>query len=78
MAGSHVPLLPTLQVFQVMYKKKKQVYAMKVMRKDRILQKEHGEYVKAERDVLMSVSHPYIVTLRFSFQVRGCRPMFFL
>jgi serine/threonine protein kinase len=39
------------------------------MRKDRILAKDHGEYVRAERDLLTSVVHPYIVTLRFSFQV---------
>ncbi len=46
-----------------------QLYAMKVMRKDKIVQNDHSEYVKAERDVLTSVHHPYIVTLRFSFQV---------
>lgn len=42
---------------------------MKVMRKDRILEKDHGEYVRSERDVLKAVLHPYIVGLRFSFQV---------
>lgn len=60
-----------LQVFQVQHKKTNHIYAMKVMRKDRILQKDHSEYVKSERDLLTSVVHPYIVTLRFSFQV-GC------
>jgi p70 ribosomal S6 kinase len=58
------------QVFQVVHKASRQVYAMKVMRKDVILQKEHGEYVRSERDVLTAVVHPYIVTLRFSFQAR--------
>ena len=47
------------------------VYAMKVMRKERILERDHGDYVRAERDVLTAVFHPYIVTLRFSFQARG-------
>lgn len=61
---------PHAQVFQVMHRATGQVYAMKVMRKDRIVAKDHGEYVRAERDVLTSVVHPYIVTLRFSFQVR--------
>ena len=42
---------------------------MKVMRKERILAKDHGEYVRAERNVLTAVFHPYIVTLRCSFQV---------
>jgi p70 ribosomal S6 kinase len=41
---------------------------MKVMRKDRILERRHGEYVRAERDALTAVVHPYIVTLRYSFQ----------
>lgn len=39
------------------------------MRKDRIVEREHGDYVRAERDILTSVLHPYIVTLRYSFQV---------
>lgn len=42
---------------------------MKVMRKERVIAKDHGEYVRAERNVLTAVFHPYIVTLRCSFQV---------
>ena len=57
------------QVFQVQKKDTGQVYAMKVMRKERIIAKDHGEYVRAERNVLTAVFHPYIVTLRCSFQV---------
>jgi len=56
-------------VFQVQKKDTGQVYAMKVMRKERIIAKDHGEYVRAERNVLTAVFHPYIVTLRCSFQV---------
>lgn len=41
------------------------------MRKDRILERDHKDYVRAERDVLTAVVHPYIVTLRYSFQVRA-------
>jgi serine/threonine protein kinase len=55
-------------VFQVRQRGSGIVYAMKVMRKERILQKDHGDYVKAERDLLTAVLHPYIVTLRYSFQ----------
>ena len=58
------------QVFQVRLKHTGKVYAMKVMRKDRILEKNHGDYIKAERDVLTAVLHPYIVALRYSFQAR--------
>jgi len=43
---------------------------MKIMKKERILQKDHSEYVRSERDVLTSVVHPYIVNLRCSFQVQ--------
>lgn len=56
------------KVFQVRKRDTGEVFAMKVMRKDRIMEKDHGDYVKAERDVLTSILHPYIVTLRYSFQ----------
>ena len=65
-------MLAGSQVFQVRMKSSKKVYAMKIMRKERIIEKDHGEYVKSERDVLTAVFHPYIVTLRYSFQVLLC------
>ena len=40
---------------------------------ERILQKDHSEYVKSERDLLTGVLHPYIVTLRFRCEER-CGP----
>jgi serine/threonine protein kinase len=64
-----------VQVFQVRKKDTGQVFAMKVMRKEKILEKDHCDYVKAERDVLTSIVHPYIVTLRYSFQVRHSQRM---
>jgi p70 ribosomal S6 kinase len=45
------------------------IYAMKVMRKDTIIKKKHVDYMKAERDILTKVVHPFIVQLRYSFQV---------
>lgn len=73
------------KVFQVRRKKKKEnihcgsdsdsdgsrdgIYAMKVMRKDTIIKKNHVDYMKAERDILTKVVHPFIVQLRYSFQV---------
>ena len=45
------------------------IYAMKVMRKDTIIKKNHVDYMKAERDILTKVVHPFIVQLRYSFQV---------
>lgn len=56
------------KVFQVRKRDTGEVFAMKVMRKDRIRAKDHHEYVRAERDVLTSIVHPYVVTLRYSFQ----------
>ncbi|PSC73894.1 Serine threonine-kinase 2 19 [Micractinium conductrix] len=56
------------KVFQVRKRDTGEIFAMKVMRKDRILERDHKDYVRAERDVLTSVVHPYIVTLRYSFQ----------
>lgn len=45
------------------------IYAMKVMRKETIIKKNHVDYMKAERDILAKVVHPFIVPLRYSFQV---------
>lgn len=45
------------------------ILAMKVMRKDTIIKNNHVDYMKAERDILTKVVHPFIVPLRFSFQV---------
>ena len=58
-----------LQVFQVKKKDSGQIYAMKVMKKESILENNHAEYVWSERDCLTSLKHPYIVQLYFSFQV---------
>lgn len=58
------------KVFQVRKKGTSEVYAMKVMRKDRIMEKNHAEYMKAERDILTKIDHPFIVQLRYSFQTK--------
>lgn len=57
------------KVFQVKRKGTSEIFAMKVMRKDRIMEKNHAEYMKAERDILTKVDHPFVVQLRYSFQV---------
>jgi p70 ribosomal S6 kinase len=46
------------------------IFAMKVMRKDSIIKKNHVDYMKAERDILTKVVHPFIVQLRYSFQTK--------
>ncbi|PWA79519.1 cGMP-dependent kinase, Protein kinase [Artemisia annua] len=46
------------------------IYAMKVMRKDTIIKNNHVDYMKAERDILTKVVHPFVVQLRYSFQTK--------
>ncbi|KAG6531331.1 serine/threonine-protein kinase AtPK2/AtPK19-like [Zingiber officinale] len=58
------------KVFQVRKKGTFEIYAMKVMRKDRIVENNHAEYMKAERDILTKVDHPFVVQLRYSFQTK--------
>lgn len=48
------------------------IFAMKVMRKDTIIKNNHVDYMKAERDILTKVIHPFVVQLRYSFQVLAC------
>lgn len=57
------------KVYQVRKKGTSDIYAMKVMRKDKIMEKNHAEYMKAERDILTQIEHPFVVQLRYSFQV---------
>lgn len=47
------------------------LYAMKVMRKETIIKKNHVDYMKAERDILAKVVHPFVVPLRYSFQTKS-------
>ncbi|KAL5196657.1 hypothetical protein ABZP36_000169 [Zizania latifolia] len=58
------------KVFQVRKNGTSEIYAMKVMRKDKILEKNHAEYMKAEREILTKVDHPFVVQLRYSFQTK--------
>ncbi|XWS09520.1 hypothetical protein CRYUN_Cryun40dG0091600 [Craigia yunnanensis] len=58
------------KVYQVRKTGTPEIYAMKVMRKDKIMEKNHAEYMKAERDILTKVDHPFIVQLKYSFQTK--------
>lgn len=58
------------KVYQVRKKGSSEIYAMKVMRKDKIMENNHAEYMKAERDILTNVDHSFIVQLRYSFQTK--------
>lgn len=58
------------KVYQVKKKGTSEIFAMKVVRKDKIMEKNHSEYMKAERDILTKVDHPFVVQLRYSFQTK--------
>lgn len=46
----------------------KRIYAMKVMNKKTIVEKNDTEHIKAERRILQRVRHPFLMTLHMSFQ----------
>ncbi|QDZ22986.1 serine/threonine-protein kinase [Chloropicon primus] len=56
------------KVFQVRLKRTDEIYAMKVLKKSQILEKDHIDYMRVEREILTSVNHPFIVTLYNTFQ----------
>ena len=43
-------------------------FALKILRKDYIAQKNQVEHTKTERKILEKISHPFIVKLRYAFQ----------
>jgi p70 ribosomal S6 kinase len=58
------------KVFQVRKKDKhNKIFAMKVLRKKQIIEKNVAENTNTERLVLATVNHPFIVSLRYAFQV---------
>ena len=56
------------KVWKVLYKKTKAIYAMKKMSKCKIIDKRSERSVKAERDLLSIMNHPFIINMHFSFQ----------
>lgn len=44
------------------------VYAMKILRKAEMLEKEQVAHVRAERDVLVEADHQWVVKMYYSFQ----------
>ena len=56
------------KVWKVYSKKYKTIYAMKEMSKTKIIDKRSEKSVKAERDLLENMHHPFIINMHFSFQ----------
>jgi protein-serine/threonine kinase len=59
------------EVFQVKHKDNDQPYAMKILRKNKIMNGNLLRYAVTERNVLSYINHPYIVSLHFAFQTRS-------
>ncbi|CAH9082299.1 unnamed protein product [Cuscuta epithymum] len=58
------------KVYQVQKIDTSEIFAMKVMRKDKVLEKSNLEYMISERNILTKIDHPFIVHLRYSFQTK--------
>ena len=56
------------KVFMVQNKFNKELYAMKCIRKDVILENEQMENIQLEKDILYQISHPFLVNMEFVFQ----------
>mmetsp|Transcript_27768 Transcript_27768/g.64153 ORF Transcript_27768/g.64153 Transcript_27768/m.64153 type:complete len:326 (-) Transcript_27768:28-1005(-) len=56
------------KVMLVQHSVDKQVYAMKMLRKEHVLKRNQVEHTATERSVLEAVNHPFIVNLHYAFQ----------
>jgi len=56
------------EVFLVKHMNESKLYAMKVLRKDKIMGQNLIKYALTERNVLSYVRHPFIVSLNYAFQ----------
>jgi len=56
------------KVMQVRKKTDGKIYAMKILKKRAIIARNQVEHTKAERKILQSLQHPFLMTLRYAFQ----------
>ena len=56
------------KVMQVRKKDTNRIYAIKIIKKSHIAQKDQITHTLAEKNVLAKIQHPFIVPLKFSFQ----------
>lgn len=47
-----------------------QIFALKILKKKVLYQRDQVDHTKAERAILQGVKHPFIVNLKYAFQVR--------
>lgn len=71
---THFELLKVLgrgafgKVMQVRKKDDSKVYAMKILKKAAIVARNQVDHTKAERKILQTLQHPFLMTLRYAFQ----------
>jgi len=58
------------KVMQVKKKDDGKIYAMKVLRKEAIIQRKQVAHTKAEKTILQKLQHPFIVKLNYAFQTK--------
>merc|ERR1719217_1377569 len=56
------------KVMLVRHRTEGNIYAMKMLRKENVVKRNQVEHTKTERNVLETVSHPFIVNLVYAFQ----------
>lgn len=57
---------------KVMLAKKKdsgEIFALKILKKKVLYARDQVDHTKAERQILQGVAHPFIVNLKYAFQV---------
>lgn len=56
------------KVWKVSHKKTKRAFAMKEMSKAKIIDKRSEKSIRAERELLSQMQHPFIVNMHYAFQ----------
>lgn len=56
------------KVMQVKYKKTGDIFAMKILKKKQIVDRDQIDHTRSERKILEALQHPFLMTLRFAFQ----------
>jgi len=56
------------KVYLVQNQHTKEIYAMKCIRKDIVIDNEQFENIKLEKDILYTIEHPFIVNMEYVFQ----------
>jgi len=59
------------KVMQVRKTSNGKIYAMKILKKNAIVARNQVEHTQAERRILQSLQHPFLMGLRFAFQTKG-------